>query len=129
MMSPQLRALGPDVRILCAFIDALILGCASFDEAWDHPLVKTQRLIETGSREGWNEDHAVRTMRQWGARDQYGIYAAAGLTKAEQEVAFLFYDRQLEPVEIANLLRRPSTTVRVQLFRGRERLRRLATAA
>lgn len=127
-VSPQLRALGPGVRILAAFIDALILGVA-LEDAWEHPLVKTQILMETGDHEGWHEDQALRTMRRWGARDQHGIYAAAGLNKAETEVAFLYFDRQLEPTEIATLLRRPATTVRVQLYRANERLRRLSVAA
>jgi DNA-binding NarL/FixJ family response regulator len=124
--SPQLRALGGDVRILCALIDALIAGCETFEEAWSHRLTQTAILIESDKHEGWNLDVAARTMRQWGAKDQEGIYAAAGLTKRQREVAFMYYDRQLETIEIGKYLRLDAHTVRVHLQNADERLRRLA---
>ena len=124
--SPQLRALGPDVRILAALLDAFIAGCEYIEDAWNHRLVRTAILAESGRREGFNEDQTTRTMRLWGAKDQHGIYNAAGLTKAEAEVAFLHFDRQLESQEIGKLLNRSAVTVRVQLHKAGERLRRLA---
>ena len=125
-VSPQLRALGPGIRILNALIDALILG-AELENMWDHPLVKTAILVESGNREsGWNEDLASRTMKQWGAKDQYGIYATAGLSDKEREVAFLHFDRQLDSREIGRYLNRSAVTVRVQLHKIREKLERLS---
>lgn len=117
-LSPQLRALGPTIRLLAVFIDAWA--------DWNWGAFETALLIEGDREEGWNEDHAARTLRGWGVKDQHGVYLLAGLTKAEAEVAFMIYDRQLEPIEVAKYLNRPATTVRVQLHRAQERLRRLA---
>ena len=125
-VSPQLRALGSEARILAALIDAFIAGCVYVDEAWEHRLVKTQILVESGTREGFNEDQAARTLKQWGVVDQYGVYLLAGLTKRQTEVAFMYYDRQLEPSEISKYLRIDAHTVRVHLQAVDERLRRLA---
>jgi DNA-directed RNA polymerase specialized sigma24 family protein len=123
-VSPQLRALGPDIRLLAVFIDAI----AAYGE--DCPQVQARvdsaMLAEREEGDGWREGDAARTMRQWGARDQHGIYAAAGLNKTETEVAFMHYDRQLEPVEIARLLKRDPATVRTQLYRAKSRLFALA---
>ena len=124
-LSPQLRALGPGIRILNALIDALILG-AELEDMWDHPLVKTAILVESGTREGFNEDSAARTLKSWGVVDQHGVYLIAGLTKRQREVAFMFFDRQLEPNEIGKYLGLDAHTVRVHLQAAEERLRRLA---
>ena len=123
--SPQLRALGPGIRILNALIDALILG-AELEDMWDHPLVKTAIKIESGNRDGFNEDSAARTLKSWGVVDQHGVYVLAGLTKRQREVAFMFFDRQLEPNEIGKYLGLDAHTVRVHLQAAEERLRRLA---
>jgi DNA-directed RNA polymerase specialized sigma24 family protein len=83
--------------------------------------------LEDGEQEGWRGDHASRTLREnWGVVDQEGVYLVAGLTKAEREVAFLHYDRQLDSGEIGRLLNRSAITVRVQLHKAEERLQRLA---
>ena len=117
--SPQLRALGPTIRLLAAFIDAWA------DHNWG--IWETALLVESDDREtGWNEDLTARTMRQWGAKDQHGIYAAAGLTKRQTEVAFMYFDRLLEPSEIGKYLKLDAHTVRVHLQAAEERLRRLA---
>ena len=117
-LSPQLRALGPTIRLLWYFIDAWA------DHNWG--TFETALLAESDNEEGWNLDSAERQMREWGARDQYGIYNAAGLTERQAEVAFLFFDRQLEPKEIAGYLGIDAVTVRVHLHKVEERLRRLA---
>lgn len=120
-VSPQLRALGPTIRLLAVFIDAWA------DHNWG--LFETALLVEGDREEGWNEDVTARQLREWGVKDQHGLYLLAGLTKAETDVALMFYDRRLEPIEISRYLNRPATTVRVQLHRAQERLRRLAQAA
>ena len=124
-ISPQLRALGSFYRILAVYVDAAGLTSWDLDEVWNHPLVKTAQVIEERG-EGWKGDHALQQMQQWGAKDQHGIYSAAGLTKRQTEVAFMFFDRQLEPSEIGKYLRLDAHTVRVHLQAAEERLRRLA---
>ena len=122
-VSPQLRALGPSIRTLAVFLDAIAAYgwyCAQVQARVD-----TALIVEGDRESGWNDDHAARVLRAWGVVDQHGVYLLAGLTKAETEVAFLRYDRQLDTVEIARLLNRPAATVRVQLYRAHERLRRL----
>ena len=125
-MNPQLRALSPEIRLLAEFIDAIAAYGRYCLEV--QARVDTAALAYSDKAEGWNLGTAERQMRQWGARDQYGIYSAAGLTERQQEVAFLFFDRQLEPKEIANLLKIDAVTVRVHLHKAEERLRRLAAA-
>lgn len=122
-VSPQLRALGPDIKLLAVFIDAI----AAYGEYCPQVQARVDSAIlaDRAEGEGWREDHAARTMRQWGASDQQGIYRAAGLTEKQIEIAKLHYDRQMGPAEIALLLGRPAVTVRVQLFRLNERLRML----
>jgi DNA-directed RNA polymerase specialized sigma24 family protein len=122
-MTPQLLALPVHYQLVAAYIDAHLWNC------W--AIYATAALVAEiqGSEEseGWNEDQTKRTMRErWGARDQYGVYSAAGLTKAETEVAFLRFDRQLTPSEIGRLLGRSAVTVRVQLHNAQQRLRKLA---
>ena len=117
MLSPQLRAY-PLFRMLSVFIDAWA------DHNWS--LWDTQLIIEGDRELGWNEDNTSRQLKQWGAKDQHGIYQAAGLTKRQTECAFMFYDRQLEPSEIGKYLRLDAHTVRVHLQAAEERLRRLA---
>ncbi len=125
-LTPQLLALEPEYRLVAAYIDAHI---------WNNwAIYATAALVEElrGSEEadGWNEDACHRTMRErWGANDQHGVYAAAGLTKAETEVAFLHYDRQLENVEIGRLLHKDPVNVGVLLFKARQRLKALSLEA
>lgn len=123
--SLPLRELGGELRILAAFIDALILG-VDLDAAWDHPLVKTAILMESGERsQGWNEDRATRRLREWGVVDQDGIYLLARLTKRQTQVAKLYFDRQMEPRDIAKALNCDAITVRRHLQNIRERLAKL----
>lgn len=117
-ISPQLRALGPTIRLLAVFIDAWA------DHNWG--IWETALLVEGDREEGWNEDHAARTLRGWGVVDQHGVYLLAGLTKRQREVAFMAFDRQLEPSEIGKYLGLDAHTVRVHLQAAEERLRRLA---
>lgn len=86
MISPQLRALGPEARILSALIDAFIAGCIYVDEAWDHRLVKTAIIVESGKSEGWNEDRATRVMASRGWKGAEGIYDAAGIPDKHRRV-------------------------------------------
>jgi DNA-directed RNA polymerase specialized sigma24 family protein len=123
LISPQLRALGTEIRLLAVFLDAI--------SAYGRYCVEVQGRVDTAllteeHGEGWHGDHAVRTLREWGVVDQHGVYLVAGLTKRQTEVAFMYYDRQLEPVEIAKYLRLDPHTVRVHLQAAEERLRRLA---
>ena len=125
MISPQLRALSPEIRLLAEFLDAIA--------AYGRYCLEVQARVDTAALsysadkgEGWNQAEPQRQMARWGAKDQHGIYAAAGLTKRQQEVAFMFYDRQLEPSEIGKYLRLDPHTVRVHLQAAEERLRRLA---
>ena len=122
--SPQLRALGSDIRILAVFLDAIMAYGWYCIEVQGR--VDTALLAEGNEAEGWNLDSAERTMRGWGARDQYGIYSAAGLTRRQAEVAYLHFDRQLDSPEIGELIGCDAITARVHLHNARERLRRLA---
>jgi hypothetical protein len=122
--SPQLRALGPEIRVLAVFLDAIAAYGGYCAEVQGR--VDTAVLCESDDHEGWHLNAAERSMAQWGAKDQYGVYQAAGLTKAEAEVCFLHYDRCLDNVEIGRLLGRNALTVGVQLHKARERLKRLA---
>jgi DNA-binding NarL/FixJ family response regulator len=122
-VSPQLRALGTEIRLLAILIDAV----AAYGWYCDAVQARLDTALLTEKRgEGWNEDHAGRRLREWGVVDQHGVYMVAGLTKRQTEVAFMFYDRQLEPVEIAKYLKLDPHTVRVHLQAADERLRRLA---
>jgi len=109
------------LRLLDVLIDAWA------DHNWS--IWDTALLAESSDHEGWNEDEAMRTMRGWGARDQHGVYAAAGLTKRQTEIAYLHCERQMDSVEIGALVGCDAVTARVHLHNGRERLRRLASAA
>lgn len=105
------------LRLLNVFIDAWA------DHNW--ALWETALIVEEHS-EGWRENHATQLMRQWGARDEEGLYNAAGLTKRQRQIAFMRYNRQMEPSEIGKYLRLDAHTVRVHLQAAEERLRRLA---
>jgi DNA-binding CsgD family transcriptional regulator len=123
VMSPQLRALGSEIRVLAQFLDAIA--------AYGKYCIEVQGRVDTAwltekRGEGWNEDHANKRLREWGVTDQHGVYLLAGLTKRQTEVAFMYYDRQLEPSEISKYLRIDAHTVRVHLQAVDERLRRLA---
>lgn len=121
--SPQLRALGPEIRLLAEFLDAIAAYGRYCLEV--QARVDTAALAYSDKAEGWNHDAAVRQLKEWGAKDQYGIYAAAGLSERQAEVAFMFYDRCLEPSEIGKYLGCDAVTVRVHLHKANERLRRL----
>lgn len=73
-----------------------------------------------------NPDYARRLMAQWGADDQEDIYAAAGLSEKQRLVAFMHYDRGLEPIEIAAEIGGSALAIRALLFRANEKLRTLA---
>jgi hypothetical protein len=137
--SPQLRALGGDIRILCAVIDALIAGAVTFEEAWNHRLVQCQILVESGSREGWNEDAAGRVLTARGWKDADGIYNAAGIPEKHRRVIDLALWRAGEPVkkrkghftirEIADLTGHPYRTVEDWVHTDIAKLKRLGDAA
>lgn len=109
------------MRILAAFIDAWA------DHNWG--IWETALLVEGDRESGWNDDAAARQLKEWGVVDQHGVYALAGLTKRQTEVAFMYFDRQLEPAEIAGFLACDAITVRRHLQGVRERLGRLSTVA
>lgn len=115
-----------DFRML-RLLNVLIDAWADHNWAiWETALLADERQSGGRDREGWNDAPAKKTLSEWGVVDQHGVYLLAGLTKAEREVAFLHYDRCLESAEIGRLLGRDPVTVRVQLHKARERLRRLA---
>jgi DNA-binding CsgD family transcriptional regulator len=118
-LTPQIRAMSSEYRLIAAYIDAHISKC------W--AVYASAVVVETKPPKEWKGDRAERELSErWGVVDQHGVYLVAGLTKAETEVAFLHYDRQLDSVEIGQYLKRSALTVRVQLHKARERLRRLA---
>jgi DNA-directed RNA polymerase specialized sigma24 family protein len=121
--SPHL-ALGRDVRLLVVFLDAI----AAYERYGEQvqARVDTAMLVEREEGEGWRGSHAEQRLAEWGVVDQHGVYLLAGLTKRQKEVAELYYDRQMEPVEIAKLLKCDAHTVRVHLQAIRERLAKLA---
>lgn len=121
-------------RLLSIFIDAWADHNWSI---WETALLEDERQQGSRDRGGWNDDPIRKRLSQWGVVDQHGVYLLAGLTKAETEVAFLAFDRGyltykangdevLDAKGIAKQLNRPATTVRVQFYRAKERLRKLA---
>jgi hypothetical protein len=135
-VSPQLRALGPDVRVLAVVIDVLIsTGCETFKEAWEHRLVQTAILCESDSREGWNEDHAARLLESRGWHNADGIYNAAGIPEKHRRVIDLALWQGDQPdqkrrgyfslQEIADLTGHPLRTVQLWLHDDMPKLRRL----
>jgi hypothetical protein len=121
--------------LLAVFIDAW----ADHNWAlWETALLVDERRAGSEEREGWNDTPAKRRLREWGVVDQYGVYLLAGLTKAEQEVAYLAFDRgyvtfeedgdlAIDAIGIGRQLDRKPTTVRAQFYRAKERLKRLAS--
>jgi hypothetical protein len=83
-VSPQLRALGPDIRLLAVFIDAV----AAYGEYCPQvqARVDSAMLAERADGEGWHEDAAQRTLRARGWRDADGIYNAAGIPEKHRPV-------------------------------------------
>ena len=94
---------------------------------WETALLADERQQRNSQeREGWNDTPVKKTLGRWGVVDQHGIYAIAGLTKRQSQVAELYFDRCMEPREIGQMLRCDAVTVRRHLQNIRERLARLA---
>jgi hypothetical protein len=83
-ISPQLRALGPDMRLLAVFIDAV----AAYGEYCPQvqARVDSAMLAERADGEGWHEDAAQRTLRARGWKDADAIYNAAGIPEKHRPV-------------------------------------------
>jgi len=138
-VSPQLRALGPDIRLLAVFIDAIAAYgryCTQVQGRVDSAV-----LTEAEDGEGWHEDHAQRTLTEYGWRDANGIYNAAGIPEKHRPVIdlALYGDprqrgrgRRREDLEggfsdkeIARLTGHPERTVRLWLHDDLPKLLRL----
>lgn len=83
-VSPQLRELGPDIRLLAVLIDAM----AAYGQYCPQvqARVDSAMLAEREDGEGWHEDHAQRTLKEHGWRDADGIYNAAGIPEKHRPV-------------------------------------------
>jgi hypothetical protein len=98
-----LNHLGRDIRILAALIDALIADEVSGSAAGWKVLGALETAIqqEIAPREKVTTDRDRRAMQAWGAVDQDGIYAAAGLSARQTEVAHWHYDLGMTALEMS----------------------------
>ena len=83
-LSPQLRALGPDIRLLAVFLDAIA--------AYGHYCVEVQGRVDTAmlaereDGEGWNLTKTQALLERRGWRNADGIYDAAGIPEKHRRV-------------------------------------------
>lgn len=134
--SPQLRALGPEIRLLAVFIDAIA--------AYGHYCTQVQARVDTAilaereDGEGWNETWTKRTLKKRGWRDADAIYNAAGIPEKHRPVINLALygdpDKRrrghrredleggFSNAEIARLTRHPERTVRLWIHNDLPRL-------
>jgi DNA mismatch repair protein MutH len=131
-MSPQLRALGVEIRLLAVLIDA-IAAFGKYNEAVQARL--DTALLTEKRGEGWNEDHASRVMAARGWKDAEGIYDAAQIPEKHRRVIDLALWQAGEPDtnrkgyfslrEIADLTGHPLRTVQLWVHDDIPKLKRL----
>lgn len=114
-VSPQLRALGPEIRILAAFIDAWA------DHNW--AIWETALLTESKS-EGWNFSKTERLLQRRGWRSVEDIYEAAGI-QPNHWIVLDLDTRGYEERDICRHTGHDRKTVYQWLERDRAKLRRL----
>ncbi len=132
MISPQLRALGFEIRLLAVFLDAIA--------AYGRYCIEVQGRVDTavlveGREEGWNEDRAARLMAERGWKGAEGIYDAAQIPEKHRRVMDLSLWRDHRPgkkrsgyftvKEISDLTGHPIRTVELWLHDDRLKLDRL----
>lgn len=132
MNSPQLRALGPQIRILAVYIDAIAAYgryCeqvqARLDTAW---------LSESRSGDGWQVTATERRMSERGWRSADDIFDEAGIPDKHRRVIELALwgdpkkhkGRMFNTRELAEMTGHPTRTVELWLHDDMPKLRRLA---
>jgi hypothetical protein len=136
-ISPQLRALGADIRLLAVYLDAI--AAYGFYCSQVQGRVDTALLTEQADGEGWNEDPNSRVMASRGWRDADGIYDAAGIPEKHRRVMDLVLFSDLtqsdDPsgrrkggfsnAEIAHITGHPERTVKLWIHNDIPKLRRL----
>jgi DNA-directed RNA polymerase specialized sigma24 family protein len=133
-LSPQLRAIGPDIRVLAVLIDAIAAYgryCeqvqARIDTAW---------LTESRSGVGWQVTPAERMMAERGWHSAEDIFNEAGIPDKHRRVVELALwgdptkhkGRMFTTREIAEMTGHPERTCKLWLSMDMPRLRTLAAA-
>lgn len=121
-ISPQLRALGPDIRVLAVFVDAIAAFGGYCEQV--QARIDTAWLIEAESGEGWTSTPAERLMQRRGWKSTKDIYESADIKPNHWPVLEL-HTRGYDTREIANHTGLPLKTVWQWLDRDLIRLRNL----
>lgn len=135
MNSPQLRALGPHIRVLAVFIDG-IAAYGRYCEAVQARL-DTAWLNEARSGDGWQVTSAERMMGERGWRSADDIFNEADIPDKHRRVVELALwgdptkhkGRMFTTREIAEMTNHPKRTVELWLHEDMPRLVRLAEVA
>ena len=132
MISPQLRALGAEIRVLAVFVDAVAAYgryCeqvqARLDTAW---------LCEARSGDGWQITSTERMMGERGWRSADDIFDRAGVPEKHRRVVELALwgnprkhkGREFTTREIAEMTGHPERTVKLWLSTDMPKLELLA---
>lgn len=134
MNSPQLRALGPEIRILAVFVDA-VAAYGHYCEAVQ-ARVETAMLTEARSGDGWQVTSAERMMGERGWRSADDIFNEADIPEKHRRVVELALwgdptkhkGRMFTTREIANMTGHPERTVRLWLASDIPKLETLAVS-
>lgn len=131
-LSPQLRALGPHIRILAVYIDAIATYghyCAQVQARLD-----TAWLNEVRSGDGWQVTSTERIMGERGWHSADDIFNEADIPEKHRRVVELALwgdptkhkGRMFTTREIAEMTNHPKRTVELWLHEDMPRLRALA---
>lgn len=130
MQSPQLRALGPTVRLLAVFIDGVAAYGAYCPQV--EARIESARLVESGR--GITLSRSERTMSELGWRSAADIFDRAGIPEKHREVvSWALWGDPEKPRgkyftirEISKMTNHPPRTVWRWLADDMPKLRRLA---
>ena len=134
MTSPQLRAIGAEIRVLAVLIDA-VAAYGVYNEAVQ-ARIDTAWLCESRSGAGWQVTPAERMMAERGWRSAEDIFNEAGIPDKHRRVVELALwgnpkkhkGREFTIREIAQYTGHPSRTVDNWLSEDMPRLRALVAA-
>jgi hypothetical protein len=131
-MSPQLRALSPELRVLAVYIDAIAAYGHDCPQVWAR--VDTAWLCEARSGDGWQVSPGEKIMTSRGWRSADDIFNEAGVPEKHRRVVELALwgnpqkhkGREFTIREIAEMTGHPWRTVQNWLSEDMPRLARLA---